>query len=105
VSKVAVTVALRTGDAFDVKVLPVVEERTQLGNRWRTRMRYTLTNARSRPVTIDLVQAGLDWGWTDTRIVTESAKSERTSANTAVWRVEVPANGSATVTATFDTRF
>ena len=98
-------IALRTGDAFDVKVLPVVEERTQLGDRWRTRMRYTLTNARARPVTIDLVQSGLDWSWTDTRIVAESQKSERTSANTAVWRVSVPANGSATVTATFDTRF
>jgi len=98
-------ISLRTGDAFDVKVMPVVEERTQMGDRWRTRMRYTLTNARPRAVTVDLVQAGLDWRWSDTRVVTESRKSERTDANTAVWQVAVPANGTATVTATFDTRF
>ena len=99
-------IALRTGDAFDVKVLPVVEERTKLANdRWRTRMRYTLTNARSRAVTVDLVQAGLDWAWVDTRIVDESRKSERRSSNEALWQVPVPANGTAEVTATFDTRF
>jgi hypothetical protein len=39
-------IGLATGQAFDVKVKPVVEERTRLGgDRWRTRMRYTLTNA------------------------------------------------------------
>ncbi|URW77127.1 DUF4139 domain-containing protein [Sphingomonas donggukensis] len=99
-------ISLRTGDAFDVKVLPVVETRTSLGgNRWRTAMRYTLTNARNRAVTVDLVQSGLDWTWVDNRIVSESQKSERRDSNTAVWHVAVPANGTATVTATFDTRF
>ena len=39
-------IGLATGQAFDVKVRPVVEERTRLSSsRWRTRMRYTLTNA------------------------------------------------------------
>ena len=95
-------IGLATGQAFDVKVRPIVEERTRLGSsRWRTRMRYTLTNASPRPVTVDLVQAGL---WGDTRIVEESMKSERLSADDARWRVNVPANGEATVTATFDTR-
>ncbi|HWK35734.1 DUF4139 domain-containing protein, partial [Sphingomonas sp.] len=99
-------IALRTGDAFDVKVQPVVESRTELGSgRWRTVMRYTLTNARAKAVTVDLVQAGLDWSWTDTRIVQESQKSQRRDSNTAVWQVAVPANGTSTVTATFDTRF
>ena len=38
---------LVTGQAFDVKVKPVVERRERLGSdRWRTTMRYTLTNAR-----------------------------------------------------------
>jgi hypothetical protein len=41
----------------------------------------------------------------DTRIVSESMKSERRSSGEALWRVPVPANGSATVTATFDTRY
>ncbi len=99
-------IALRTGDAFDVKVQPVVEERTQLGSdRWRTRMRYTVTNARPRPVTVDVVQGGLDWGFSDTRIVQESLKSVRRDADATVWSVAVPANGTTMVTATFETRY
>ena len=96
---------LRTGDAFDVKVRPVVESRVRRGtDRWTTTMRYTLTNARAAPVVVDLVQAGLD-GFTDTRITSESLASERRSAGEALWPVTVPANGEAVVTATFDTRF
>ena len=95
-------IGLATGMAFDVKVQPIVEERTRLSsNRWRTRMRYELTNASPKSVTVDLVQSGL---FGDTRIVDQSMKSERLSADDARWRVTVPANGRATVTATFDTR-
>ena len=98
------TIALPTGDAFDVKVQPVTVARTRLGNdRWRTQMRYRLTNARARPVTVELAQAGLDWS--DTRIIEESRKSDRTDAATAVWQVPVAANGETVVTATFDTRY
>src|SRR3546814_400209 len=62
--------SLATGDAFDVKVKPVVEKRERLGLfRWRTTMHYTLTNALPRGVTVDLLQDGL---WGDTRIVSES---------------------------------
>ncbi|MFC7500287.1 DUF4139 domain-containing protein [Enterovirga sp. GCM10030262] len=96
-------IAIRTGEAFDVKVQPVVERRERVNDeRWRTTMRYTLTNARPQPVTVDLIQDGL---WGDTRIVEESQESDRRSADEALWRVAVPANGEATVTATFDTRF
>jgi hypothetical protein len=97
---------LKTGEAFDVKVKPVVEAREKIGStRWKTSMRYTLTNARSSPVVVDLTQAGLDNYWDDTRIVSESQKSERRSADEAIWKVTVPANGEATVTAVFDTRY
>jgi hypothetical protein len=95
-------IGLATGQAFDVKVRPVVEERTRLGdNRWRTRMRYAVTNAGPKPVTVDVIQSGL---WGDTRITLESLKSERLSADDIRWHVPVPANGEATVTATFDSR-
>ncbi|EZP50774.1 DUF4139 domain-containing protein [Sphingomonas sp. RIT328] len=98
------TIALPTGDAFDVKVQPVTVSRTRLGNdRWRTAMRYTLTNARAKPVTVELVQNGLDWA--DVRVVEDSAHGERRDAGTLAWQVAVPANGNATVTATFDTRY
>lgn len=96
-------IGLATGQAFDIKVRPVVEERTRLsGDRWRTRMRYALTNASPKAVTVDLFQSGL---WGDTRVVAESMQSSRPSADQAKWRVPVPANGEATVTATFDSRY
>ncbi len=96
---------LVTGQAFDIKVQPTVEKRERAssdGSRWRNAMRYRLTNASPRAVTVVLVQSGL---WGDTRIVDESVKSERRSADEVEWRVAVPANGEASVTATFDTRY
>ncbi|MPT48753.1 MAG: DUF4139 domain-containing protein [Sphingobium sp.] len=98
--------SLATGQAFDVKVKPVVEQRQRLSDtKWRTTMRYELSNAKAEPVTIDLVQSGLDFGWADTRITAESIKSERKNSNAALWKVSVPANGNAVVTATFETRY
>lgn len=95
--------ALATGDAFDVKVRSTVVKRTARGAfDWQTDMRYTLTNALPSPVTVALLQAGL---WGDARITTESQKSARRSADVAEWSVVVPANGTAEVTATFETRF
>lgn len=96
---------LTTGQAFDIKVQPTVVERTRLdaaGSRWRTVMSYKLTNASPRPVTVIVTQDGL---WGDTRVTSETLKSERTSADTALWRVPVRANGKASVSATFDSRY
>ena len=96
-------IAIRTGDAFDVKVQPVVEKREKLSDtRWRTTMSYTLSSARPGPVTVDLKQAGLDFG--DTRVISESLKSKRIDADTVAWQVPVPANGSTRVTLTVETR-
>lgn len=95
--------AIRTGEAFDVKVKVVVEERTKLSNRrWRTKMRYTITNARNTGVTVDLGQSGL---WGDVRVDAQSITGERVSADRIEWKVPVSANGSTDLTATFDTRF
>jgi hypothetical protein len=97
------TLSLATGDAFDVKVRAVVEKRTRLSTfDWQSDMRYELTNALPRPVTIKLLQEGL---WGDSSIKAESQKSTRRSAETAEWAVTVPANGKAALTASFDTRF
>ena len=65
-------------------------------------MHYTLTNALPTPVTVALTQDGL---WGDTKIVSESQKSQRDNADETTWQVQVPANGQADVTATFDTKF
>ena len=97
------SMSIRTGDAFDVKVKTVVEERTRRSaSRWRTKMRYEVTNARPEAVTVDLAQSGL---WGDVRIEQESQASERVSADKVEWSLNVPANGSVTVTATFDSRY
>jgi hypothetical protein len=97
------TLSLATGDAFDVKVQPVVDKRTQLAAfSWQTDMRYKLTNAQPRQVTVVLQQAGL---WGDTSIKAESQKSARPNAGTAEWIVQVPANGKAELTATFLSRY
>ncbi|HEY0028683.1 MAG TPA: DUF4139 domain-containing protein [Allosphingosinicella sp.] len=96
-------IGIVTGQAFDVKVQPVVEKRESVAkDRWRTTMRYTLTNAKPVGVTVDLIQAGL---WGDVRITQESSKSTRRSADEALWRVSVPANGETSVTATFESRY
>jgi hypothetical protein len=56
-------------------------------------------------VTVDLIQAGLGNDWEDSRLIDASAPSEKLDSDRIVWHVQVPANGSATVTATFDTRY
>jgi hypothetical protein len=95
--------SLVTGDAFDVKVRSTVLKRTSLGQyNWQTDMRYTLTNALPRPVTVTVLQYGL---WGDTRITAESQKSTRRSADVAEWQVTLPAGGKSELTATFATRF
>jgi hypothetical protein len=95
--------SLSTGDAFDVKVQPTVEKRTRLGyDHWQSDMRYVLSNAMPNPVTVSLLQSGL---WGDTVVKSESQKSTRRSAEEAEWVVTIPANGSVTVTASFETRF
>ena len=96
-------IGLTTGQAFDIKVQPVVEQRERVNaNRWRTTMRYTITNASPAPVTVEIVQAGL---WGDVRITAESMPGRRRSADDVVWSVPVPANGEAVLTATFDSRY
>jgi len=95
--------SIRTGEAFDVKGMAVVVERKRMSSsRWRTTMRYDFTNARPEPVTIDFAQDGL---WGDVRIVEPSVAGDRISADRMEWKVPVPANGKASLSVVFDTRF
>lgn len=125
--------AIKTGEAFDVKVQPAVDKREKIladewertaryrikvqgaptrtveesrsVTYWRTAMRYVLTNARPEPVTVDVSQTGLGDRWEDTRVTAESQPGEQRSLDERIWHVRVPANGTATLTATFDTRY
>jgi len=97
------TLSLSTGDAFDIKVKPVVEKRERVNvRRWKTSMRYTITNASPREVKVTLQQDGL---WGGTRIESESQTSTRSNANMAEWVITVPANGEIEVTAVFDSAY
>ena len=123
--------ALRTGDAFDVKVQPVVEKREVITSdewetyaRWRitypdgkvatytgeapkryyrTTMRYIVTNARPVPVTVDVIQGGLGqwWWWRDLRVGNESLPGIQDNADQRRWEVPVPANGRTELSVTF----
>jgi hypothetical protein len=127
--------ALKTGEAFDVKVQPIVEKREviksdewertyryritnsegqtstvtvdQQKEFWRTTMKYLVTNAKSSAVTVDLIQSGLNryWYWPDDRVISETIKGEQLNANERIWKVPVPANGETVVTVVFDTRY
>lgn len=124
--------ALVTGEAFDIKVQPIIADRSRIAsdewertahyrisrsdgseetvtvdrNRryYRTQMRYIVTNASDRPVTVTIAQRGLDRGYqTGTRVPAESVVGVQRNADTRVWDVPVPANGETVLTATFDT--
>jgi hypothetical protein len=126
--------AIRTGEAFDVKVKSTVEKRERItSEEWvrterkritdsrygtyirtvetnpvysRTAMSYTLTNARPEPVVVDLLQSGLDRSdYHDTRVVGESLPGTQRSPDQRLYRVTVPANGKTVVNAVFDTRY
>ena len=126
---------LSTGDAFDIYVQAEVEKReTITGAEWersaryrviedgqvvrtieaerpksfyRTTMRYTLTNAQSRPVEVELVQAGLDRGWwgNDFRITQEDVPGKQLNADRRKYVISVPANGKREVRVTYETRY
>jgi len=124
-------VSLATGQAFDVKVRPIVDSRQSITyEQWkmserfrirspdgityveveqpekrsyfRTKVRYLVTNASPKPVTVDVHQPVQSW---DSRITEESIKSERPSAEEVVWHVSVPANGETVLSATFETPY
>jgi hypothetical protein len=98
--------AITTGEAFDVTVQPRVisEERvsTRIVDYFRTRrsVEYTVRNARSEPVTVEIRQGGLG---RDTEIQAQSQPGELSDSRTIVWRVQVPANGETKLTATIET--
>lgn len=70
---------------------------------YRTQMRYIVTNARSVPVTVDVVQAGLGqwWWWRGIRVGEESIKGVQDTYDERRWEVPVPANGKTELTVTF----
>jgi hypothetical protein len=126
---------LATGDAFDVFVQAEVISREKITSDqweatgryrvikdgqvasqvtserpvefWRTTMRYTLSNAKPSPVTVELTQGGLDRGWwsRDFRVTSEDVTGEQIDADRRKYLVTVPANGKREVRVTYETRY
>lgn len=128
------SLAIKTGVAFDVKMKTDVAKRERIDNgEWersaryrvyvddrlvrtvtseravtyyRTTMTYVVTNARPDPVTVEVVQSGLDDGyWHDTRVTSESVTGQQRNIDQRIWQVPVPANGATTLTVSYDTRY
>lgn len=127
--------SLKTGEAFDVLVQATLVKREKItSDEWeksaryrvvrdgavveqgevevpktfyRTTMTYKVTNAKDKPVTVEVLQSGLDRGWwgADFRVVSETIPGTQVSNDERKWAIPVPANGEATVTAEFQTRF
>ena len=94
------TVRLKLGDAFDVtadkkqtdfKILP----NPQKGhNAYESAFEITLKNAKKERVTVTVQEPiGGDW-----KIVSESARHDKANSHLALWKIDVPAEGSATLT-------
>lgn len=96
-------IVITTGQAFDVTVQPRVVSSQAAPKpayyRWRRRfeMEYTVRNARSEAVVVEVRQHGLG---RDTQLQGQSIEGVVQDANTIVWRVPVPANGETVLTAT-----
>jgi|HubBroStandDraft_5_1064220.scaffolds.fasta_scaffold13855_2 hypothetical protein len=86
----ASSLSLKLGQAFDVTVQPVELSGEKTHDGMRYAMRYTLHNAKSVPVTVELRQMGLRH---DAKVVSETAPSRRIDAHTLGWSIAVPANG------------
>jgi len=85
--------ALKIGEAFDVKVKGQVASNREVGRRTREiEMVYTVTNATDRPTTV-FIRQSLGGGYVETDIVSESIESTRENAYTALWPVKVGAEG------------
>ncbi len=126
--------SLKLGDAFDISVQAAVTARDRIASDeyarsaryrvitdgdvqeievqraqtfYRTAMQYRVTNAKPQPVTVDVVQAGLDRGWwsQDFRVVSESIEGEQVNLDKRQWSVPVPANGETVLTVVYETRY
>lgn len=83
------------------EILKTVTNTYQQHDYWKTTMRYTVTNAKAKPVVVEVTQNGLQ-GWSQgTRLLDESIKGEQVDAEKRKWQVPVPAGGSTDLIVTY----
>jgi len=100
-------VRLKLGEAFDVtadkkqtdfKILPRPEKRIGL---YESAYEIVLKNAKKEAVNVT-VQEPIPGDW---RIIRQSHHSSKATSNTAVWKIDVPAEGTATLTYRVQVRY
>ena len=93
---------LEIGDASDVTMTRALTTDTTVGSgsgkRYRLGLAYTLTNAGGEPATVEVRQDPSREGF---KVIAESARHVLKNG-ADVWRVTVPANGTAALTYTFE---
>lgn len=95
-------VRLKLGDAFDVTADKKQTDFRKLGDRmYESAYEVVIRNAKPQSVTVK-VREPMPGEWT---IVSESHKHTKEAAGTAAWLVDVPAEGSATLTYRVRVRF
>lgn len=94
------TVRLKLGDAFDVTASRKQTDFRKLGGDSRFNYRFesayeiTLKNAKEQPVIVTVAEpVPGDW-----RVLTESHRHEKAAADTALWKIAVPAKGETVLT-------
>jgi len=95
-------VRLKLGDAFDVTADKKQTDFKKVGDRtYESAYEFVIKNAKPEPVTVK-VQEPMPGDWS---VVSESHKHAKEAAGTAVWLVDVPAEGKATLTYRVRVRF
>ena len=88
--------SLRTGEAFDITVLPTeVSQQTLDKKHVRHEMSYLVRNAKDQPVTVQLRQGS---NLSSLKVLEESLKSQRVDASQVQWDVVIPAQGETRLT-------
>ncbi len=94
--------SVKTGEAFDVTVLPTLVSVKPLGvwkDRTRYEMRYLVRNARKAPATVNIRQMGM---WGEVKLIAESQPGRRLDAHSMAWDVTAPAEGEKELTFTVE---
>ncbi|MEJ2471730.1 MAG: DUF4139 domain-containing protein [Desulfuromonadales bacterium] len=101
------TVRLKLGDAFDVTANRKQTDFRKLGGDGRYNYRFesayaiVLKNAKEETVTVTVAEP-IPGDW---RMLQESHKHEKASADTALWKIKIPAKGETTLTYRVEVKF
>ena len=90
--------AVKIGEAFDIRVQPTVVSDNRVSRRVRdVAMRYRVSNASDKAVTVQVRQTVSSGSWVEYEVLSENMDHTNPNAYTYLWEVEVPAEGEETL--------